>query len=44
LLAQTVPAVDGLFLGRRAHDVAGIQAVLDEAADIDEMASSRPAE
>jgi triosephosphate isomerase len=44
LLAQTVPAVDGLFLGRRAHDVAGIRAVLDEAADIDEMASSRPAE
>ena len=31
LLAQTVPAVDGLFLGRRAHDVAGVASVLDEA-------------
>ena len=31
LLARTVPAVDGLFLGRRAHDVGGVRAVLDEA-------------
>jgi triosephosphate isomerase len=39
LLARTVPAVDGLFLGRRAHDVAGIRAVLDEAVEIAETAS-----
>ena len=31
LLAATAPAVDGLFLGRRAHDVAGVASVLDEA-------------
>jgi len=31
LLATTTPAVDGLFLGRRAHDVAGVASVLDEA-------------
>lgn len=44
LLAQTVPAVDGLFLGRRAHDVAGVRAVLDEAVDIVKKALSRSAE
>lgn len=31
LLARTTPAVDGLFLGRRAHDVAAVASVLDEA-------------
>lgn len=32
LLAALRPGVDGLFLGRRAHDPAGVAAVLDEAA------------
>ncbi len=31
LLASLSPAADGLFLGRRAHDVAAVEAVLDEA-------------
>jgi len=31
LLTRTAPVVDGLFLGRRAHDVAAVASVLDEA-------------
>lgn len=32
LLGETYPAVDGLFLGRRAHDSAAVGRVLDEVA------------
>lgn len=34
LLTTTSSAVDGLFLGRRAHDVAGVRVVLDEALEV----------
>jgi triosephosphate isomerase len=40
LLELTSPSVDGLFLGRRAHDVAAVASVLDEAA----RTSGRPAD